>query len=106
MKLKVTRDNTTEHAPVNPIVTYELIVDMGEDGTKTVLSTDNYAETLVAIDEINAGDYHRVDITEEELAEVVGVSVNVVLTATELSIVKFDGEESAMAELQVYEVEK
>ena len=105
-EFKLINDNTEKHAPENPMVTYEIIVDMGEDGTKTVFSSDNYSKVYNAMNEITKGNLSvpELDLYEDELENVVGMSVVIVLTAKNLDIIKFDGETSATAELVTYEV--
>ena len=105
-EFKLINDNMKKHAPENPTVTYEIIVDMGEDGTKTVFSSDSYTKVYNAMNEITKGNLSvpELDLYEDELENVTGVSINIVLTAKNLDIIRFDGETSASAELVTYEV--
>ena len=105
-EFKLINDNTEKHAPENPTVTYEIIVDMGEDGTKTVYTHDNYSKVYKTMEEIKEGnlDNPELDLDEDELENVTGVSICIVLTAKNLDIIKYDGETSASAELVTYEV--
>lgn len=99
-------DNTTKDIPQRPVITYELVADMGEDGTKTIYECESLTETYVAIDEIRVGEFDRphLDLTADELENIETLSINVVLTATALDIVKYENEQSAMAELKSYKV--
>ena len=105
-EFKLINNNTEKHAPENPMVTYEIIADMGKDGTKTIFSSDNYSKVYNAMNEITKGNLSvpELDLYEDELENVVGMSVVVVLTAKNLDIIRFDGETSASAEIMTYEV--
>lgn len=107
-KLVLTNDNTVKDIPQRPIVTYELIADLGEDGTKTIYKCGSLVETYVVIDEINVGEFDRphLDLTEDELQNIETISINVVLTAQDLDIIDYGNEKSAMAELKSFKVTK
>ena len=106
--LKLVNDNTVKDIPDCPTITYELVADLGEDGTKTLYECGSLAETYVVIDEIRVGELDRphLDLTADELENIETISINVILTATELDIVKYEQEQSAMAELKSYKVVK
>lgn len=107
-KLKIVNDNTEKIIPEQPIITYELVADLGEDGTKTVYECGSLLEVNALIDRIKEGDLDipNIDLYEDELENLESLSVNIVLTAKELEIIQYDGEQSAMAELKTYKVEK
>ena len=104
--LKLVNDNTVKDIPQCPIVTYELVADLGEDGTKTIYESGSLAEVYVVIDEIRIGELDRpnLDLDEDELKNIETIGINVVLTAQDLEIIDFGTEKSAMAELKVYRV--
>lgn len=106
--LVLTNDNTGKDIPQRPIVTYELVADLGEDGTKTIYECESLAETYVVIDEIRVGELDRpnLDLDEGELENIETISINVVLTAQDLDIIDYGNEKSAMAELKSYKVTK
>lgn len=106
VNLKLVNDNTVREIPQQPVITYELVADLGEDGTKTIYECESLAETYVVIDEIRIGELDRphLDLDEDELQNIQTISINVVLTASELDIIKYDGETSATAELKSYKV--
>lgn len=106
--LKLVNDNTIKDIPDCPTITYELVADLGEDGTKTLYECGSLTETYVVIDEIRMGELDRphLDLTEDELENIETISINVILTATKLDIIEYGQEQSAMAELKTYKVVK
>lgn len=104
INLKLVNDNTVKDIPQKPVITYELVADLGKDGTKTLYECESLKEIYAIIDEIGMGKLNRpyLDLTTDELENIETMSVNVILTATELNIVKDKNEISAMAELQLY----
>lgn len=106
MKFELIKDNTMEHAPVNPIITYEIIADMGENGTKTIFSSDMLASCFRVLNEIENGNFESADLYEDELETITGLSVSVVLTAQDLDIITYGTEKSATAELMSYKTIK
>jgi len=106
MKFELTKDNNMEHSPINPTITYEIIVDMGENGTKTIFSSDMLASCFRVLNEIENGNFESADLYEEELETIKGLSINVVLTAQDLDIITYDTGKSATAELISYKTIK
>lgn len=106
MRITKILDHTEEQPPINPSITYEVVADFGEDGTKTIYSSNRYHACLVAIDEINIGELDNIDITEQELEDLKGLSISVVLTGVNLDIITYGSEMSASAEINAYKVEK
>lgn len=106
MNIELTNDNTQKIIPECPVITYELVADMGEDGTKTLYECGCLAEIYVVIDEIKMRKLDRphLDLVADELENIETISINVVLTATKLDIIKHEQEQSAMAELMSYKV--
>ena len=99
------KDNTQESAPTNPLITYEIIADMGESGTKTVFESESYPECYTILEELKIGSIRKnstVDITTQELEATQGLSINLVLIALDLDIFKTPSEVAAVAELQVF----
>ena len=43
-----------KHAPENPVIAYELVADMGEDGTKTIYSSDEFSMILYVVRQLNS----------------------------------------------------
>ena len=95
-----------EHAPINPSITYELIADMGEDGTKTIFSHNMLAPCFRVLNEIKEGNFASADIDEDELKTLTGISICIVLTAEDLDIITYNTEKSATAELYAYKVKE
>lgn len=108
MKLELITDNTQEHAPLNPMVTYELVADMGKDGTKTVFESGSYTEVLAVFEQIEKGnlDIPNIDLYEDEMETLEGLYINLCLTAKELEIITLGTEQTAVAEVQAYKVQK
>lgn len=105
---KLINDNMVKDIPQCPIVTYELVADLGKYGVKTVYEISSLAEIYVVINEIRMGELNRPNLclTADELENIETISINVILTATELDIIKYSQEQSARAELKSYKVIK
>ena len=69
---------------------------MGEDGTKTVFSTNSYSTCLKVFNEMNRENISNISMNEQEFKALTGVSVNVVLVVRDTEI--------ATAELFAYKV--
>lgn len=108
MTIELVKDNTVKDIPEQPIVTYEIVGDMGEDGTKTLYEIGDLKEAEKVVEAIRNNtfsDIPNLDLDEDELSELKGISLNVVLTGMNLDIISYGhGEQSAMAELKVYKV--
>ena len=105
----LTKDNTKKDIPECPTVTYEIIIDMGELGTKTVFESESLAECYVVLDELKIGEIRSnqvIGITKEELNLATGFSILIQLSATHLDITNFGCEMRAEAELRAYKVVK
>ena len=102
------KDNREKEIPEQPTVTYELVADMGEDGTKTVFESESLQEVYSVINSIRQGnlDIPNADLYEDELEGLLGLSINITLTAQDLSIITYGSEQSATAELVAYRIEK
>lgn len=105
-KLVLINDNTVKDIPQKPIVTYELVADLGEDGTKTIFESEDRLEISMILRGIEDGELPNlnIDLDEDELENIETISVNVVLTAQDLDIITYGDEKSAMAELVSYKV--
>ena len=105
-ELKLVNDNTSKDIPEQPIITYELVADMGEDGTKTIYECGSLTEIYVAIDEIRVGKLDRphLELTADELERTRRLSILIQLSATYLAITNYGDEMRAEAVLQDYKV--
>ena len=101
--LKLKLEN--EHKPV---LTYEIVVDFGEDGTRTVYDSDSLAKTTEVFNLIVSGDLDifNLDLNENELEDIKAISINIALTAKELDLIYYGNVKSAMAEIQSFKVVK
>lgn len=106
VNLKLVKDNTGKDIPEQPIITYELVADFGEDGTKTVYETSSLAEIYVVIDEIKMGELDRpnLELTTNELKSVITLSILIQLTASYLAITNYGDEMRAEAVLKQYKL--
>lgn len=106
MKIELTNDNTMKHAPENPVVAYELVADMGEDGTKTIYSSNDFSMVLYVVRQLedSLNEDLLADFSEDEQKKCVGLSIYITLTASKLEIIKYDGEMTAEYELMSYKV--
>ena len=106
MKIELTNDNTMKHAPENPVIAYELVADMGEDGTKTIYDSNDLSVVLYVVEQLKnpLNKDMLVDFTEDEQKKCVGLSIYITLTASKLEIVKYDGEMTAEYELMSYKI--
>lgn len=114
MNLKLVKDNTEKREPENPKIFYDVVVDMGVNGTKTILADDSLAKCYVTLDELKIGEISNdVDITRDELENVTGISINLNISTAQLDVFAHDmnifsanSEVIASTELQAYKVEK
>ena len=108
MKFEIIKDRRELDIPEQPIITYQLVGDFGEDRTKTLLDCESLTEIYVAIDEIRVGELDRplLDLTKEELPNLKGVSIEVTLTSSSdnFRIYTNGGESEAYAELVAFKV--
>ena len=104
MKFETIKDRRELDIPEQPIITYQLVGDFGEDGTKTLLDCGSLTEIYVAIDEIRVGELDRplLDLTKE----LKGVSIEVTLTSSSdnFRIYNNGSESEAYAELVAFKV--
>lgn len=101
------KDNTKKDIPECPTITYEIVIDMGELGTKTVWESESLAECYVILDELKIGEIRKhLSITKEELDLAVGFSILIQLSAVELAVTNYGCEMRAEAELKAYKVVK
>lgn len=54
MNIELINDNTMKHTPENPVIAYELVADMGEDGTKIIYSSDELSMVLYVVRQLNS----------------------------------------------------
>lgn len=106
INFELIKDNTIERTPVNPMITYELIGNMGRNETKTIFSSDSIMECYKALDEIRINELDKLDLTKQEYKKLISISLNIVLTACDLTIYKTSSEVAAVAELQAYEIKQ
>ena len=85
-----------EYTPSSHEVIYEIVADMGEDGKKTIFSTNSYSACLKVVNEMNRENISNVSMSEQEFKALTGISVNVVLVVRDTEI--------ATAELFAYKV--
>ena len=91
-----------------PILTYELVADLGDSGTKTIYTSDRLSIIQSVVEFIKVGDLgvHKLDLDEDELELVETLGINVVLTSKEIELVAYGGEQSAMALVKSFKVVK
>lgn len=106
MKLELVKDNTKGIPPINPMITYELVANFGENGTKTVYECGSLAEIYVVIDEIKMGKLDRphLELTTNELKSVITLSILTELTADYIAVRNYGDEMQAEAVLQRYKL--
>ena len=106
VNLKLTNDNTVKDIPNCPVITYELVADLGEEGTRTVYETSSLAEIYVVMDEIRIGELNRpnLELTTNELESIVTLSILIQLTASYLAITNYGDEMRAEAVLKQYKL--
>ena len=56
-------------------INYEIIVDKGEYGTKTIFSTTNYQEAISVLEEVKQENFSNVDLYEDEKEDVISISL-------------------------------
>ena len=108
MILETIVDNTEKCIPECPTVTYEIVGDFGELGTKTIYECGAYAETQAIINAIrdNNLDIPHMDLYENELGDLKEIGVNIVLNATKINLTTYNGcEQYASALLESYRVQ-
>ena len=91
-----------------PILTYELVEDLGDNGTKTIYTSDRLSIIQSVVEFIKVGDLgvHSLDLDDDELELIETLGINVVLTSKEIELVAYDGEKSAMALVKSFKVVK
>lgn len=106
MNIELTNDNTQKIIPECPVIAYELVADMGEDGTKTIYDSNDLSTVLYIVEQLKnpLNEDILADFSEDERKKCVGLSIYITLTASKLEIVKYDGEMTAECELMSYEV--
>lgn len=106
MNIKLTNDNTKKIIPECPVFTYELVADMGEDGTKTIYDSNDLSMVLYIVEQLKKPRNEDIltDFSKDERQKCVGLSIYMTLTASKLEIVKYDGEMTAECELMSYKV--
>lgn len=58
-----------------PEVRYALIVDMGENGTKTIYSDDREQDVKSMLDRFHNGEYEGLDLYADEIPNITGISM-------------------------------
>ena len=108
MKFEIIKDRRELDIPEQPIITYQLVGDFGEDGTKTLSESSVLDEIYKIVEELNKGnlDHPLLELTTEELQDLKGISIEVVLTSetSNFSIISYDYETSAHAELVAWNI--
>ena len=91
-----------------PEVIYEIVVDFGEDGTKTIFSSSSELVACEMLDHFAIGDYRGLDIDEESAKYVVGISLNqcIEAPADNVSVVTFGNTQQVFVELYSAKVEQ
>ena len=107
MILETIVNNTEKCIPECPTITYEVVGDMGEDGTKTIYECGSYPEAQGIISAIrdNNLDIPNMDLYEDELENLKGVSINIILNTTEFDIVTYGDEKRISSLLTSYKVQ-
>lgn len=102
--MKLTNDRRIN----TPEVIYEVVVDFGEDGTKTIFSSSSELVASEVLDRFVVGDYRGLDIDKESAKDVVGISLNqcIEAPADNVSVVTFGNTQQVFVELYSAEVEQ
>lgn len=98
--------NAIEHRQHD--IMYELVVDMGDDGTATIFRHHKQDVVNYMLDKFMIGEYDGMDIDEDIAKDVVGISVQLTIEAPKgtISIINYEDLEQVMVELFSCEVEQ
>ena len=104
MEIKLTNEKIIK----TPQVEYQLVADFGEDGTSTIWYGNDEATADYMLDKFVTGDYTGLDIDEDDIKDVIGVSLQMTLEAPSdnIQIVTLGNTSQAWVELYSAEVEK
>ena len=82
-------------------IEYQIFVDMGEDGTKTVYSSPDYQKAKNVLEEIKKGNFTNVDLYEDEFKEVQNISLmqTLYVPSNLLQTIVYDGQTEVCIEL-------
>ena len=99
LKLELNRNN-------EPILTYEIVVDLGDNRTKTVYTASTLTGAYRLITFIQAGDLDipNLDLNKDELELIKTIGINVVLTSKNLTFTCYESKQSAMALVKSFRV--
>ena len=102
--MKLTNDRRIN----TPEVIYEIVVDVGEDGTQNIFSLSSELVASEVLDRFVVGDYRGLDIDEESAKYVVGISLNqcIEAPADNVSVVTFGNTQQVFVELYSAEVKQ
>ena len=94
----------TEHLEVMQ-TWYEVLVDFGEDGTKTIFTSNTYEQCLKCVEKLAQGIIDvEVDLDEDDLEAIEKVYINFTLIAPSLEFVPLPSEDSAYAPIDTFTV--
>ena len=95
----------TEHLEVMQ-TWYEVLVDFGEDGTKTIFTSNTYEQCLKCVENLAQGiiEDREIDLDEDELEAIEKVYINFALFAPSLEFVPLHNEDSAYAPIDTFTV--
>ena len=82
-------------------IEYQIFVDMGEEGTKTVYSSPDYQNAQRTLEEIKNSNFTNVDLDEDEFKEVQNISLMQTLCVPSnlLQTIVYDGQTEVCIEL-------
>ncbi len=89
-----------------PEVIFELVVDLGEDGTRLIFSSKDEKVVKDKLSNFIANDYTGLDIDENTAKDVTGVSINQTIEASSnsVSVIPFGNTQQVFIEVYSAEV--
>ena len=76
VNLKLVKDNTGKDIPEQPIITYELVADLGEDGTRTVYETSSLTEIPNIVTGLCPRSWDNTDVSPLSRVQINGILDN------------------------------